>query len=480
MKRSRMNINYVPVLILVLTAFGLEALQSQSLVDFEHLGDIDQDSLTRLFSVPAKQEVALYRITYETPGSDGLLDTASGLAVIPMELSKGIILYQHGTSSGPEQVPSTLQIADALIAIAYGGQGYIASAPDYLGLGTSRGFHPYVHAETEAQAGLDMLLATRQLMSELEVTEPPHIFVSGYSQGGHAAMALAQKIQERPTDDLWLTASAPMSGPYDISGVMRELILSDQEYEFVGYLVYIILGYQEVYGDMYSSLPEIVKPEYLSVIQQVERREISLTEMNEIVIPMLVANEGGVIPRKMFVDEYIDMYRDTTSTVYQRLLENDTYKWVPESPMELLYCSSDETVSFQNSIIAEEYMTSNGATDVVAINLSDQLNHGECALVTTLRSVGFFDSFSEPTPISEERILARGNIIYPNPSEGEFSIANKHAYERMTIYNSTGHVFLEQEIAEVNQLDFSHFMPGIYWVRLDGKSQSAVQKLILR
>ena len=293
-------------------------------------------------------------------------------------------------------------------------------------------------------------------------------------------MALAQKLEERPTDDLWLTASAPMSGPYDISGVMRELILSDQEYEFVGYLVNILLGYQEVYGDMYTSLPEIVKPEYLSAIQQLQREEINLTEMNELVIPLLIANEGGVIPRKMFRDEYIDLYRDTTSTVYQRLVENDTYKWVPQSPMELLYCSSDEQVSFQNSIIAEAYMTANGATDVVALNLSDQLSHGECAVIATLRTVGFFDSFSEPTSVDDVPILLGENIVYPNPNFGLLNIASDVRYESIAIYSSTGQMVYGGKIDAARQVDVTMLPKGMYWVRFDAARHSAVQKLILR
>ncbi len=470
----------IPGFVFTLLLTANFSLAGQALVDFQHLGDIDRDSLTRLFTISAIQDVSLYRVTYTTLGSDGLQDTASGLTVVPMESSKGIILYQHGTSSGPESVPSSLQIADALILIAYGGQGYIASGPDYLGLGSSRGFHPYVHAATEASAGIDMLLATRELIAQLEVEEPPHIFVSGYSQGGHAAMALAQLIEERPTDDLWLTASSPMSGPYDLSGVMRELILSDQEYEFVGYLVYILLGYQEVYGDMYDSLPEIVKPEYLSAIQQFERGEIDLNEMNSIVAPILQTNEGGVIPHKMFRNEYIDLYRDTSSLVAQRLRENDTYRWAPKSPMELLYCSSDEQIPFQNTLVAEQYMKANGATDVTSINLSDELSHGQCSVLAILRSVGFFDSFVEATSIILQNEINREEIIYPNPNDGLLQIATGAAYETLAIYTSTGQIVFQRDIAGLQQVEVSGLPTGVYWARFDAATRTAVQKLILK
>ena len=108
----------IPGFVFTLLLTANFSLAGQALVDFQHLGDIDRDSLTRLFTISAIQDVSLYRVTYTTLGSDGLQDTASGLTVVPMESSKGIILYQHGTSSGPESVPSSLQIADALILIA--------------------------------------------------------------------------------------------------------------------------------------------------------------------------------------------------------------------------------------------------------------------------------------------------------------------------------------------------------------------------
>ena len=88
-----------------------------------------------------------------------------------------------------------------------------------------------MHAATEAQAGLDMLLASRSFASDMGIDIGDHIFVAGYSQGGHGAMALHKAIQDRPTDDLWVTASAPMSGPYSISGVMKDLILGEEAYD---------------------------------------------------------------------------------------------------------------------------------------------------------------------------------------------------------------------------------------------------------
>jgi len=44
--------------------------------------------------------------------------------------------------------------------------------------------------------------------------------------------------------------------------------------------------------------------------------------------------------------------------------DNDVYEWVPQSPMKMYYCTEDEQVFYNNAIIAEEWMTANGALNV--------------------------------------------------------------------------------------------------------------------
>jgi dienelactone hydrolase len=131
------------------------------------------------------------------------------------------------------------------VGLLFAGLGYVAFLPDYLGLGlTSRGFHPYVHAASEAWAALDMLRAGDQFCQQLQVAVNAQLFITGYSQGGHGAMALHRAIEKDPSNEFTVTAAAPLSGPYSISGVMRNLILTDTVYYDPAYIPNTALSYQ--------------------------------------------------------------------------------------------------------------------------------------------------------------------------------------------------------------------------------------------
>ena len=96
--------------------------------------------------------------------------------------------------------------------------GYVAVAPDYLGLGESRGFHPYVHAATEASAAIDLLYAAQEFAEKQKFPLNGQLFLTGYSQGGHASMALHRELERNYSKIFPVSAAAHLSGPYSISG----------------------------------------------------------------------------------------------------------------------------------------------------------------------------------------------------------------------------------------------------------------------
>ena len=62
-----------------------------------------------------------------------------------------------------------------------------------------------------------MLIAMQELNKQLSVKTNEQLFLTGYSQGGHACMATQKKLEEEYTNQFTITASSPMSGAYDIS-----------------------------------------------------------------------------------------------------------------------------------------------------------------------------------------------------------------------------------------------------------------------
>ena len=147
---------------------------------------------------------------------------------IPLYLFRFVLTSMAPSPSGTKCLP--LEGGELFLGIVFAPGGYVVCMPDYLGLGLGEGLHPYCHAKSEATATVDMLRATRQVCDEQDIHLNDQTFLFGYSQGGHATMAAARELELYHTDEFTLTASAPMSGPYDISGAQTELVVSDEPY----------------------------------------------------------------------------------------------------------------------------------------------------------------------------------------------------------------------------------------------------------
>jgi hypothetical protein len=184
---------------LFFTGSSAALLYGQYLVSSESLGTRSIAELENELGRTARTGVSLYKIRYMTTDVHNVVDTASGLLVVPdMSLNDALpmVVYQHGTTDGPMDVPSRLASGRSE-SFAYGAMGYVTIATDYLGLGDHEGIHPYVHAESQATAALDMIFAVTEWF-EVMTGEGwvGDLFVSGYSQGGHAAAALQKELED--------------------------------------------------------------------------------------------------------------------------------------------------------------------------------------------------------------------------------------------------------------------------------------------
>ncbi len=193
---------------------------------------------------PVRTGVALYRVGYATPDVRGKETTASGLLVVPLAKDEPapVVSYQHGTNAGRNAGPSrNLKASQHLTVIAvYGAAGYLTALPDYLGFGDAaepdlekyknpalihvpganheRIMHPYCNAATEASACADMLIAAGEAAEKLGVKLSGKLFLTGYSQGGQATMALHRHLENDSElkRRFKVTASVPLAGPHDI------------------------------------------------------------------------------------------------------------------------------------------------------------------------------------------------------------------------------------------------------------------------
>ena len=368
----------------------------------------------------AKYDVVNYKVVYTTVDAQGRPDTASGLLSVPMnrELQFPTTAYMHGTVSNREAVPSRQGVAERQLVVALATNGYIVVAPDYIGLGDSKGFHPYVHAASEASAGRDLIIAAQGWLDEQDIAYNDQLFITGYSQGGHAAQALHRDIQENPgSDSLVVTAGAHLSGPYSISDVMRKASLADTMATLPGYIVYTYISYDTVYG-LYDSLQEVFMPEYIDLVQDFADEAINLDSFNRALDTLLSQRDETI------ADVFQDSIRqqlevnDTSSQIIQALRRNDTYQWAPEAPTLLYYCTRDEQVPFQNALLADSVMTALGST-TVELGTGGALTHGGCVIPALQATLGFFNQYAVAQPVIPSSvgtpIVLPDFILSPNP-----------------------------------------------------------------
>ncbi len=370
------------------------------------------------------------------------------------------------------------------MASIYSAVGTVCLAADYLGLGDNKGIHPYMHAASTASVSLDMIKAVKTwLPSQMGLETNDQLFITGYSQGGHAAMALHRLIETET--DIEVTGSIPMSGPYSISTGMRDLLLSEDDYVVVAYLAQVAISYQKVYGDIYPNgeITQFFKPEYIEDIQKFINEEIDLWELNDILITKLTLNEGGAISKKMIFDSIVeDIISQDNHPVNVALRDNDVYDWAPVGDMRLLYCEGDDQIGFNNSLIAKQTMNANGAEHVVAINLNSAFNHSEC--VQPAITVMYFYLNQLTMHTSAEDLEKTEVMMYPNPSNGDFIISfdNDISNVLIDVYAMTGTKVQSVNNVENRQAIALNVAPGLYIINIKNKNGQliAVEKLVVQ
>ena len=217
-------------------------------------------------------------IQYGTVGGAGEPTDASGALMTPSggpgcTGSRPIVLYAHSTTTVKSFNLANFRDENnaayseaALIAATYAAQGYIVVAPNYAGYDASKlAYHPYLNADQESKEMIDALSAARKALPGLlqPVQDSGKLFITGYSQGGHVAMATHKAMQAAGQT---VTASAPMSGPYALAAFTDAVFYGNVNLGSTIFTPLLLTSYQKAYGNIYTSLTDIYEPAYASGI----------------------------------------------------------------------------------------------------------------------------------------------------------------------------------------------------------------------
>lgn len=329
--------------------------------------------------LPVESGATLYRLEYWTTAPDGERTHASGLVAIPSKSPfRGVVSYQHPTRTDRTDVPSTPSRMALLAAIAFAGHGYVLTAPDYLGLGTSPGPHPYLHATSEASTVIDLLVATRLLVRSLEREWPESVFLTGFSQGGHATLAAQRALEVDPVEGVRVMASAPIAGIYNLSEIQFPAALEGRSQRHSLYLGYITSTYARIYGEQLESV----------IVDAYARAFVDLYDGSRDMSDVAAALPQN--PRVMFQPDFLRAFAAGEETWLVRALAlNDVFDWTPQAPVRFYYGSRDQDSPPVDTHFTVDQMRSRGAP-ASAVTVGE-VDHDEVALIAVPQIRSWFD-----------------------------------------------------------------------------------------
>ncbi len=466
---------------LILSISFISSISAQEIISYEFLQNRTSESIQNEFENPfSLYDVDLYKIVYTTKNAINEPDTASGLLLVPLseDLYFPRLCYQHGTVGSRDDVPSNLQ-GGYQLPLVLASIGYLTTAADFIGLGESPGNHPYIHSDSEASAAIDMLIATKTLGEDLGYNINEQLFITGYSQGGHAGMAAHKEIEENYSDQMTVTAASHMSGPYSVSGKMIDFSLGDDEYFFVAYLVNVAISMKTAYPQLMANydLEDIFKPEYLDDMYEFRNEEIDLFTLNERLIDKLETLHGASKPKYMIQDSILPhLLAADDHPVPTALKLNDLYDWTPQAPTRLMYCQNDDQVFYENSVLAEEVMLANGTEDIEAIDVDSSQDHGGCVTPATTSTVVWW--FNYRILSTDKNININDNInVFPNPTADYIEVNYKDLeISSIELFDFQGRA-VKRFLQNFNRLDVQDVEAGNYLLMIK-EDQNIYQKQI--
>ena len=459
-------------------------LFSQYIESVTYINTTPVVTLASVANLPLEYDVETYKVVYNTVDGLGEPTIASGAFCIPISEDCSnfpMAVYEHGTSLRKVDVPSN-DVQETYIGKIFAAGGFNVVLPDYIGMGDSPGLHPYCHGNSEATATIDMIRAVREAESLGMIpgmtTDNGELFLTGYSQGGHAAMATHKYIEENDMlAEFNVLASAPCSGPYEITGAMADTILA-ASYSKPGYIVYMLSAYQSVYGNLYNEYSDILRSPYDEIVVPYFNGNNTTLGMNSL------NNQLPQIIQELVVDSVLENFlnsqADFSHPLWQAMADNDNHDWNPTRPIRMYYCTGDEQVSFQNAIAADAAFEANGIENAEAVYMGDG-NHNECILPSLTDVYYWFDTLRSPCQESSLQHLKTEHLeLFPNPVSDKLQVMIKSPgkYELLVRDGLGRRVYHLKEISGKSSISLFDFQSGVYFVELHSKDHSVIQKII--
>ena len=258
------------------------------------------------------------------------------------------------------------------------------------------------------------------------------------------------------------------------------MFLSDEEYFYPAYLAFTILSYDLVY-DLFDELEEYFQPSFAKLIDTNLRTTLSLETLNRLLKTGLKQKHGGSFPKYILQDSILQaVLNNPQHPASLAMADNDVFNWAPKAPTRLIYCKADDQVPYTNSLVAEAKMQELGASDVEALDIKSNADHGQCIEPALLATAAFFGSFLDTQTAAKEKAPA-GFQAFPNPARGKIYLEGLRPGTQIELLDLKGEqkkTWISQ--GEYQELSISRHWTGLHLLRFTNKEGSWTRKIVLQ
>jgi hypothetical protein len=183
-----------------------------------------------------------------------------------------------------------------------------------------------------------LLAASRHILRRLHVRRDGKLFTFGFSQGGHAALALHRALQNHHVH-----VTATVGGVFDVERFFLSAIADRTTPTLPLYVSYILLAYDDIY-DVYGRRSDVFRQPYASTIS-------SLFDMQHFFDDVL----AGLPPtsRELLTPSYHATVSTNPNTPLRgRLRQNAVDQWRPAAPIRVYHSPEDEEVFFEDALVS--------------------------------------------------------------------------------------------------------------------------------
>lgn len=301
-------------------------------------------------NIPPVYDVDEYEVRFTSSDSqDEPLEIKAQLFVPKGAEGKQLPLYVFGqgtTGIGDQCAPSRENVAVSnwgnyqAHMLSYASQGYIVMFPDYEGFNDPERIHHYFNDENEARVLLDGARATYAFIDEENpgAGAAQSVFFAGYSQGGHAALAVKDTAARYAPD-------VPVKGVIGYGATADMIALLKENPTLAPYVIY---AYADLYGQDVITSQQVFLPDIVSTFE----RDVPGTCIGDIY--RRYGYDAKAIYNPAFYDALYNNKLDVAFPAFKKALDENSSGYAASSiPALILQGSTDPIITVKSQ---KEYL----------------------------------------------------------------------------------------------------------------------------